>query len=57
MDRRQRTSPGYSREIGTERRALRSRGDRRRHPAGIRLFFIPLDLLVRKLRAGSLVLS
>lgn len=56
MDRRQRESSGYSREAGTERRALRSRGDRRRHHRALRLFFIPVEVLVHKLRTGSLVL-
>lgn len=55
-DRRQRESSGYSRETGTERRALRSRGDRRRYHRALRIFFIPLDVLVHRLRTGSLVL-
>jgi len=55
-DRRQRESSGYSREAGTERRALRSRGDRRRHHRALRIFFIPLDLLVHKLRNGNLII-
>jgi hypothetical protein len=55
-DRRQRESSGYSREAGTERRALRSRGDRRRHHRALRIFFIPVDLLVYKLRHGSLII-
>jgi len=56
MDRRTSQSPlNYDREAGTERRALRGRGDRRRHPRAIRLFFIPLDMLVHKLRTRTLV--
>ncbi len=55
-DRRRRESSGYSREAGTERRALRSRGDRRRHHRALRIFFIPVDLLVYKLRHGSLII-
>ena len=56
MDRRRGMNPGYSREAGTERRALRSRGDRRRHHPALRLFFIPLEVLVHRLRTGNLVL-
>ena len=56
MDRRiSQASWHYDREAGTERRALRSRGDRRRRPPGLRLFFIPLGLLVHKLRTRTLV--
>ena len=55
MDRRRGMNPGYSREAGTERRALRSRGDRRRHHPALRLFFIPLEVLVHRLRTGNLV--
>lgn len=44
----------YNREAGTERRALRSGGDRRRHRRAFRLFFIPFSLLVHKLRTRSL---
>ncbi|HEY3399090.1 MAG TPA: hypothetical protein VGK03_00530 [Geothrix sp.] len=44
----------YSREVGTERRALRARGDRRRHSPAFRIFFIPLSQLVHKLRTRSL---
>ncbi|HEX9010581.1 MAG TPA: hypothetical protein VF804_09445 [Holophagaceae bacterium] len=57
MDRRTWQDPlNYSRETGTERRALRSRGDRRRYHRALRIFFIPLDVLVHRLRTGSLVL-
>ena len=56
MDRRtSQSSWNYDREAGTERRALRSRGDRRRHSRALRLFFIPLDVLVHKLRTRTLV--
>lgn len=56
MNRRISQSPlNFDREAGTERRALRSRGDRRRHHPAIRLFFIPLDMLVHKLRTRTLV--
>ncbi|WP_257304349.1 hypothetical protein [Geothrix campi] len=55
MNRRTSQSPlNYDREAGTERRAMRSRGDRRRHSRALRLFFIPLGLLVHKLRTRSL---
>jgi len=56
MDRRTSQSAlNYDREAGTERRALRGRGDRRRHHRAVRLFFIPLDMLVHKLRTRTLV--
>jgi hypothetical protein len=55
MDRRTWQDPlNYSRETGTERRALRSRGDRRRYNRALRLFFIPMSLLMQKLRTRSL---
>lgn len=55
MDRRTWQDPlNYSRETGTERRALRSRGDRRRYHRALRLFFIPMSLLMLKLRTRSL---
>ena len=44
----------YNREAGTERRALRSGGDRRRHSRALRLLFIPFGMLVHKLRTRSL---
>ena len=57
MDRRTSHNPlHYSRETGTERRALRSRGDRRRRGSALRIFFIPMHLLLHKLRTRSLVL-
>jgi hypothetical protein len=57
MDRRTWQDPhNYSRETGTERRALRSRGDRRRRNSALRIFFIPMGLLIHKLRTRSLVL-
>jgi len=40
----------YCREVGTERRALRARGDRRRHGRVLRFFFIPLSQLMHRLR-------
>jgi hypothetical protein len=56
MNRRISQAPlNYDREAGTERRALRSRGDRRRHGRALRIFFIPLDMLVHKLRSRTLV--
>ncbi|WP_243286047.1 hypothetical protein [Geothrix terrae] len=56
MNRRTSQSPlNYDREAGTERRALRSRGDRRRYSPGLRIFFIPLGMLVHKLRTRTLV--
>jgi hypothetical protein len=56
MNRRTSQSPlNYDREAGTERRALRSRGDRRRHSPSLRIFFIPLGMLVHKLRTRTLV--
>jgi hypothetical protein len=55
MDRRTSQSPlNYDREAGTERRALRAGNDRRKHHRVLRVFFIPLDLLVHKLRTGTL---
>lgn len=55
MDRRTfQDSRNYSREVGTERRALRGRGDRRRHSPALRMLFIPLGLLVRRLRTLDL---
>lgn len=55
MDRRTfQDSRNYSREVGTERRALRARGDRRRHRPALRMLFIPLGLLVQRLRALDL---
>ncbi|HEY3271407.1 MAG TPA: hypothetical protein VGJ89_09365 [Geothrix sp.] len=57
MNRRTSQSPlNYDREAGTERRALRPRGDRRRHSRALRLFFIPLSVLVYKLRTRSLAI-
>ena len=57
MDRRTWQDPhNYSRETGTERRALRGRGDRRRRNSALRIFFIPMGLLIHKLRTRSLVL-
>ncbi len=56
MNRRISQSPlNYDREAGTERRALRSRDDRRRHSPALRIFFIPVGLLVHKLRTRTLV--
>ena len=56
MNRRISETPlNYDREAGTERRALRSRGDRRRHARALRIFFIPLDMLVHKLRTRTLI--
>jgi len=56
MDRRTWQDPvNYSRDTGTERRALRSRGDRRRHNRTLRFFFIPVSVLMHKLRTRSLV--
>ena len=49
-------SQRYSREAGTERRALRSGGDRRRHHPSLRIFFIPVSLLMQKLRTRTLSL-
>lgn len=56
MDRRtSQSSWAYDRDAGTERRALRSRGDRRRHSPALRIFFIPVGMLVHKLRTRTLV--
>ena len=52
MDRRtQQDSQRFNREIGTERRAIRYGGDRRRHHPALRLFFMPVARLMEKLQS------